>query len=221
MKKSSLLKVVLAAAAALVLVGCSKPNTDIEPNAAPDVQLDTQNDADTILPSEDEESAEILDEIAATDEMQPSVDNEETIGAVATVVVNFVYDEGTPDTIEYLNIDGVSGQPDGTGDITYGYDEAGKLIYKREDAGFTDEDGRLNVSTTYEFYSLDHNFDLSYEPMEPENGGDIQSITGGIYRDQETSEFTWETVGIRSQTGIWYAGICSCRDGAIGGYISE
>ena len=221
-KGSKLLRVVLSATVAAVLVGCSKPNTDIEPVSASDIQMDTQNDTVTIPPSEDEEivttteeTAAAIDEIAVADEMQ------ETIGAIATVVVNFVYDEGTPDTIEYLNIDGVSGQPDETGDIIYGKDGAGNLIYKREDTGFTDGDGRLNVTTTYEFYSLDYDFDLSYEPMEPENGGDIQSITGGIYRDQEISEFTWETVGIRSYTGIWYAGICSCRDGSIGSYIAE
>ena len=106
--------------------------------------------------------------------------------------------------------------------IMYGYDEAETLVYQREDTSFTDEDGKLNVTISYDFYNLDYNFDLAFDPMDPENGGDIQSINGSILKNvngtETVEDFTWENVGIRGETGIWYAGVCSCRNGVIGAY---
>ena len=210
MKKSKLLTVILVAATAVVLAGCKKTST--EPVSIVDYIVDSE-----IAQGVTSEAPVIVDD----SEIVP-VEPGQTSGVLASITVNFVYSEGTADTIEMLNIGGVAAQPDETGHIMYGYDEAETLIYQREDTSFTDEDGKLNVTISYDFYNLDYNFDLAFDPMDPENGGDIQSINGSILKNvngtETVEDFTWENVGIRGETGIWYAGVCSCRNGVIGAY---
>lgn len=209
MKKSKLLTAILVAATAVVLAGCKKTST--EPVSIVDYIIDSE------IAQTGSETPVIVDD----SEIVP-VEPGQTSGVLASITVNFVYSEGTADTIEMLNIGGVAAQPDETGHIMYGYDEAENLVYQREDTGFTDEDGKLNVTISYDFYNLDYNFDLAFDPMDPENGGDIQSINGSILKNvngtETVEDFTWETVGIRGVTGIWYAGVCSCRNGVIGAY---
>lgn len=209
MKKSKLLTAILVAATAVVLAGCKKTST--EPVSIVDYIIDSE------IAQTGSETPVIVDD----SEIVP-VEPGQTSGVLASITVNFVYSEGTADTIEMLNIGGVASQPDETGHIMYGYDEAETLIYQREDTSFTDEDGKLNVTISYDFYNLDYNFDLAFDPMDPENGGDIQSINGSILKNvngtETVEDFTWENVGIRGETGIWYAGVCSCRNGVIGAY---
>jgi len=210
MKKSKLLTAILVAATAIVLAGCKKTST--EPVSIVDYIVDSE-----IAQGVTSEAPVIVD----NSEIVP-VEPDQTSGVLASITVNFVYSEGTADTIEMLNIGGVASQPDETGHIMYGYDEAETLIYQREDTSFTDEDGKLNVTISYDFYNLDYNFDLAFDPMDPENGGDIQSINGSILKNvngtETVEDYTWENVGIRGETGIWYAGVCSCRNGVIGAY---
>ena len=210
MKKSKLLTAILVAATAVVLAGCKKTST--EPVSIVDYIVDSE-----IAQGVTSEAPVIVDD----SEIVP-VEPGQTSGVLASITVNFVYSEGTADTIEMLNIGGVAAQPDETGHIMYGYDEAETLVYQREDTSFTDEDGKLNVTMSYDFYNLDYNFDLAFDPMDPENGGDIQSINGSILKNvngtETVEDFTWENVGIRGETGIWYAGVCSCRNGVIGAY---
>ena len=210
MKKSKLLTAILVAATAVVLAGCKKTST--EPVSIVDYIVDSE-----IAQGVTSEAPVIVDD----SEIVP-VEPGQTSGVLASITVNFVYSEGTADTIEMLNIGGVAAQPDETGHIMYGYDEAETLVYQREDTSFTDEDGKLNVTISYDFYNLDYNFDLAFDPMDPENGGDIQSINGSILKNvngtETVEDFTWENVGIRGETGIWYAGVCSCRNGVIGAY---
>lgn len=142
----------------------------------------------------------------------------ETEGVRATVNVNVTYEDGSPDIIEYLDIDGVKEKPDETGHVLTGYDESGKLIYKRSDSSVTDSKGAMDVEIIYEFYSLDHDFDYRIEPLSPENGGGIQTVKGSVKADGTSRDFTFENVSRRGQTGIWYAGICSCRNGVLGDY---
>ena len=209
MKKSKLLTAILVAATAVVLAGCKKTST--EPVSIVDYIIDSE------IAQTGSETPVIVDD----SEIIP-VEPGQTSGVLASITVNFVYSEGTADTIEMLNIGGVAAQPDETGHIMYGYDEAETLVYQREDTSFTDEDGKLNVTISYDFYNLDYNFDLAFDPMDPENGGDIQSINGSILKNvngtETVEDFTWENVGIRGETGIWYAGVCSCRNGVIGAY---
>ena len=209
MKKSKLLTAILVAATAVVLAGCKKTST--EPVSIVDYIIDSE------IAQTGSETPVIVDD----SEIVP-VEPGQTSGVLASITVNFVYSEGTADTIEMLNIGGVAAQPDETGHIMYGYDEAETLVYQREDTSFTDEDGKLNVTISYDFYNLDYNFDLAFDPMDPENGGDTQSINGSILKNvngtETVEDFTWENVGIRGETGIWYAGVCSCRNGVIGAY---
>ena len=211
MRKVTIMAALLLTLTAGMLVGCSK-KTESNPDSAP-VTID-QTQPESVQPAVSEVEPESP---SATDgsEQAPATDGQGEV--VATVVVNISYADGSPDVIEVLDINGVSGGPDGKG-----YDNAGKLIYERKDTGSTDANGALNVTITYEFYSLDYDFDYRYEPMDPENGGNIQSITGKITKaGGDSKDFTFETIGIRGQTGIWYAGICSCRNGVLGDYTAE
>ena len=132
--------------------------------------------------------------------------------------VNVTYEDGSPDIIEYLDINGVKEKPDETGKTITGYDESGKPVYKRSDSSVTDSKGAMDVEITYEFYSLEHDFDFRIEPFSPENGGGIETVKGSVITDGTSRDFTYETVCRRGQTGIWYAGICSCRNGVLGDY---
>ena len=150
---------------------------------------------------------------------ETSKDNiSETANVIATVRVNVTYEDGSPDIIEYMDISGVKEKPDETGKTITGYDESGKPVYKRSDSSVTDSKGAMDVEITYEFYSLDHDFDFRIEPFSPENGGGIETVKGSVITDGTSRDFTYETVCRRGQTGIWYAGICSCRNGVLGDY---
>ena len=50
-------------------------------------------------------------------------------------------------------------------------------------------------------------------------------ISGSIVTRNESGEtskeFSYENVGVRGQTGIWYAGICSCRNGVLTDYVAR
>ena len=243
MKRIKLMTILLAAATAVVITGCSGKNTDVTSETrlveleGQTLEVASQKEEkessvavpDTSEPEEKQEQKEKQqDPQPAQDpkqEQQPAKDEgkEDAAEVVATIKVSFSYSEGTPDTIEVMDITGVSGKPDDNDrSIIRGYDDAGKLVYKRTDTGAKDDKGTLNVTITYEFYSLDHDFDYRFEPLEPENGGDIQTLKGSYSQKGGASkDLTFETAGIRGQTGIWYAGVCSCRKGTLGDYSLE
>jgi uncharacterized protein YcfL len=227
MKKIIFRTVIISAA--VVLSGCSpnKPEPASEQNV---ISFDSQPVVITPETSNDDPSGAIKEDTSDTakdNSSEASKDNtsdtakdnsDETEGVKATVRVNITYEDGSPDTIEYLDIEGIKEKPDETGHVITGYDESGKLIYKRSDSSVTDSKGAMDVEITYEFYSLDHDFDFRIEPLSPENGGGIQTVKGYVKTDGASRDFTFETVSRRGQTGIWYVGICSCRNGILGEY---
>ena len=204
---------------ALILAGCSKEKQ--EPvSEQPVISFDSRP---ATITAEEEVDTETGTE--AETERGDSSESAEKVSEngdiAATVNINVTYEDGSPDIVEALDIDGVTDQPDETGSIITGYDGSGNLIYKRSDSSVTDAQGKMDVAITYEFYSLDYDFDLRIEPLYPENGGNIQSIQGSVISGGKSSDFTFETVGRRGQTGIWYAGICSCRNGVLGEYEGD
>jgi hypothetical protein len=214
--------------AAVVLAGCSQSSSEPAPEQKV-ISFDSQpviTASETMRDNSSDSTADVSSDTAtddssdstANDSSDTAADASKTEDAAATVRLNVTYEDGNPDIIEALDIDGVEDHPDETGSIITGYDKSGKLIYKRSDTSVTDAQGKMDVEITYEFYSLDHDFDLRVEPLYPENGGGIQTVKGSVVTDGTSSDFTFETVGRRGQTGIWYAGICSCRNGVLGDY---
>ncbi|MCR5603694.1 MAG: hypothetical protein K6G27_08335 [Lachnospiraceae bacterium] len=243
MKKKVFMTVIISAA--VVLSGCSQNKREPAPEqnvisfdsqpvvitpetsnddpsgAIKEDTSDTSKDVASEMEKADSSDASkaVVSEPAKEDTSDTSKDNsDETEGVKATVRVNITYEDGSPDTIEYLDIEGIKEKPDETGHVITGYDESGKLIYKRSDSSVTDSKGAMDVEITYEFYSLDHDFDFRMEPVSPENGGGIQTVKGYVKTDGASRDFTFETVSRRGQTGIWYVGICSCRNGILGEY---
>ena len=204
MRNKQLYKLILAGMAVVALAGCSGGE-----------QKESAQNSDTVVASQTESQSDVQSN------EQDATQSAETI-IPATVTVKVDYEDGSPNLVETLDISGVAGTPDESGSIIYGYDDAGKLIYKREDSGVTEENGTLHVTICYEFYSLDYDFNLSFEPLEPENTPSIQTINGSIVKRNEggetSEEFTYDNVGMRGGTGIWYAGICSCKNGVLGAY---
>ena len=209
MKNLKIMKTTLAVVSAILLTACA------------------QNNAGETQSSEAQKTEVQKTEVQSQESIQTEEQNTQAaeVTVPATVIVKCAYENGTPDIVEYFDISDVTDQPSEDGHIINGYDAAGNLVYKREDSSSTDDNGIVNVTITYDFYSLEHNFDFSIQPLEPENGGNIQTLNGSIVVRNESGEtskdFTFETVGFRGQTGIWYAGICSCRDGVLGDYIAE
>lgn len=214
---------------AVVLQGCSQSNPE-QASEQKVISFDSQPVVITQETSKDNISETAKDKAAETAKDNASEaaedkaaetakdDTSETANIIATVHVNVTYEDGSPDIIEYLDINGVKEKPDETGKTLTGYDESGKPVYKRSDSSVTDSKGAMDVEITYEFYSLDHDFDFRIEPFSPENGGGIETVKGSVITDGTSRDFTYETVCRRGQTGIWYAGICSCRNGVLGDY---
>lgn len=206
---------------AVVLQGCSQSNPEqaseqevISFDSQP-VVITQETSKDNISETAKDNASEAAEDKAA----ETAKDNAfETANIIATVHVNVTYEDGSPDIIEYLDINGVKEKPDETGKTITGYDESGKPVYKRSDSSVTDPKGAMDVEITYEFYSLAHDFDFRIEPFSPENGGGIETVKGSVITDGTSRDFTYETVCRRGQTGIWYAGICSCRNGVLGDY---
>ena len=199
MKINKIIKAILATTLVLTLTGCSESKSE-ETSSFTGEPIESQS---------------------ASQESQKS-----EVSVPATITVNLSYADGAPDLVVYLDVNGVSSKPDEKNDnIIYGYDQDDNLVYKMEDSSTKGDDGALYVTSVYEFYSLKYDFDFRMEPLQPENGGSIQTINGTIVTRNESGEtsrdFTFENVGMRGQTGIWYAGICSCRDGVIGEYVVE
>lgn len=207
MKNKKIIKTFLVAAMVVLLAGCSQDKT--EETSSSETQKEVQ--------SQEQSSQEQSSQEQGAQERGKALS--------ATVTVKCAYENGAPDIVEVMNVSDVTDQPEADGHTICGYDNAGTLVYKRQDTSFTDDNGILNVTITYEFYTLEHDFDFQIDPLEPENGGNIQTLNGSIvvkYESGETSkDFTFETTGIRGQTGIWYAGICSCRDGVLGDFIAQ
>ena len=199
MKNTKIIKAILTATMVLALTGCAESKSE-ETSALTGEPMESQS---------------------ATQESQNA-----EVSVPATITVNLSYADGAPDLVVYLDVNGVSSKPDEQdGSIIYGYDKDDNLVYKVVDSSVKDDNGALNVTSVYEFYSLKYDFDFRMEPLQPENGGSIQTISGSIVTRNEAGEtskdFSFETVGMRSQTGIWYAGICSCRDGVLGEYVAQ
>lgn len=199
MKNTKIIKAILTATMVLALTGCAESKSE-ETSALTGEPMESQS---------------------ATQESQNA-----EVSVPATITVNLSYADGAPDLVVYLDVNGVSSKPDEQdGSIIYGYDKDDNLVYKVVDSSVKDDNGALNVTSVYEFYSLKYDFDFRMEPLQPENGGSIQTISGSIVTRNEAGEtskdFSFETVGMRGQTGIWYAGICSCRDGVLGEYVAQ
>ena len=222
---------------AVVLQGCSQSNPE-QASEQEVISFDSQpvvitqetskdNISETAKDNASEAAEDKAAETAKDDTSEAAEDKaaetakdnaSETANIIATVHVNVTYEDGSPDIIEYLDINGVKEKPDETGKTLTGYDESGKPVYKRSDSSVTDPKGAMDVEITYEFYSLDHDFDFRIEPFSPENGGGIETVKGSVITNRTSRDFTYETVCRRGQTGIWYAGICSCRNGVLGDY---
>lgn len=212
MKKNKMMSLLLVMAVTVAIAGCSKGNS--EPVVFPEPVNVTATSEETV--SETVKSEEPSETTKTTTTTPAATDQAE--GVVATITFNCTYENGEPDIIEAMDIPAVASQPGKDDDNIYGYDEAENLIYKYSATSTVDDNGSMSVTGTYEFYSLDYDFDFRVEPLNPENGGSIQTITGTYTAGNESTDYTWETVGIRGQTGIWYAGICSCRGGVLGAY---
>lgn len=237
MKKIKVMTVLLALATAAVLTGCSKKTN--EPSSQITlIQLDPQKDTvtseapvnDTTGTTTDvTEPAGTNDTTVSTDTQNvvvetttdskdnPSVDVS-TSDVVATITLNVTYENADVDLIEVMDIPGVGSAPGETPNIIYGKDDSKNLVYRREDSSVTDSNGAKTVTIVYEFYTLKYDFDFRMDPLNPENGSNIQTINGTINYNGSTSSYTYENVGRRGQTGIWYAGICSNRNGVLGEY---
>ena len=209
MKNRKVLMAIMVSAIVVMFAGCSQDKAESTPSSSAQVESRSQ------VESQAQDQGQAQD--------QNTQDAEKTV--TAPVTVKCAYENGAPDLAETLNISDVTDKPEEDGHTICGYDADGKMVYKREDSSFTDDNGVLNVTITYEFYSLEHDFDFQIDPLQPENGGSIQTLNGSIVvksgSDETSKDFTFETVGVRGQTGIWYAGICSCRDGVLGDFIAE
>ena len=176
MKNTKIIKAILTATMVLALTGCAESKSE-ETSALTGEPMESQS---------------------ATQESQNA-----EVSVPATITVNLSYADGAPDLVVYLDVNGVSSKPDEQdGSIIYGYDKDDNLVYKVVDSSVKDDNGALNVTSVYEFYSLKYDFDFRMEPLQPENGGSIQTISGSIVTRNEAGEtskdFSFETVGMRS-----------------------
>ena len=233
MKKIKAMTVLLALATAVVLTGCSKSKN--EPvSDTPVIQFDNQKNeisSDAPVSNPTDTTGDVTGDVTTTpDSGITVVDNTETTDkpvqeagkVVATISLDVTYANGEVDLIEVMDMPDVKSELGETPNVIYAKDANNNLVYRREDSSVTDANGNLTVTILYELYTLNYDFDFRMDPLNPENGSNIQTIKGSINNNGTTTSYDYSTVGRRGQTGIWYAGICSCRGGVLGEYyISE
>ena len=143
----------------------------------------------------------------------------ETEGPVTTIIITWECSDGAfGDLTENLDITPLRADAPAERYCEY-FDEGDNLVYSWSRDYEEGDDGIVRATCVYNFFTLDYSFDLIIEPNGPENSSDLQSITAVIERNGLPDlNYTFEDIGRRGQTGIWYAGVCSCREGAVTEY---
>ena len=201
----------LMMAGCMVFAGCSKkaPETNITPDVEPEIETETSEKGEVFSVTVPEES-----------EVVPEPETEKE--ALVTVSIQWDCTGGRPSELtDNIDITALREVVVSEDEFSEYYDELDNLIYSRACGYLTHQDGTEDFFVAYYFYSLDYNFDIIVEPG-MENSQDLQSILAIISKPgAEDTIYGFEDIGRRGQTGIWYAGVCSCRDGEIKEYIVQ
>lgn len=142
--------------------------------------------------------------------------------ALAVITMTWdVVDEGSLVIDDYMQISGdMSGEQLSDSYVEYS-DPDYDLIYSRWDNHeefMQSATSGMSETVEYYIYSYDYDFDLIIEPG-PENKTELQSVRVTIEKNDGTViNYTYEDIGRRGDTGIWYCGVCSCRNGELGGF---
>ena len=210
-KKTGMILLALATVGSMVFAGCSSKapannSTVVEEESKSE---NNENNEFSMVPVVENESE--VAPLPATEE-QP----------LATITITWVCSDGEMGLLEDsvvitpLRADALAERY-----CNY-YDENDVLVYTWSRDYEEDENGVKIATAFYQFYTLDYDFDLFVEPLVPENTEDLQTIEAVIDQPgMESITYKYEDIGRRGQTGIWYAGVCACRGGAITEYVAE
>ncbi|MBQ9866584.1 MAG: hypothetical protein IJM34_06145 [Lachnospiraceae bacterium] len=139
--------------------------------------------------------------------------------ALAVITMTWdVVDEGSLMIDDYMQIsDDMSGVQLSASYTEYS-DADYNLVYSRSDNHeefMQGAESGMTETVEYYIYSYDHDFDLVIEPG-PENKTEMQSVKVTIQKNDGTiTNYTFEDIGRRGDTGIWYCNVCSCRGGQV------
>lgn len=167
-----------------------------------------------------------------SEEVSEAVSEEEINQEVAKIVVNWdnseatVFDEYDPKAFEDGQIGAMIIKPYFSSDlISSGELEAGS------ECTLSDADGNVvavqkleqdggKMTYTCTLYSLDYDFSIEGEPATPFNNSVIDTATADITQAGESDiHYVYEDMYVRSYTGVYFLGICTCENGKIGTWI--
>ena len=94
------------------------------------------------------------------------------------------------------------------------YDANNSLVYSKTE-GYFEETKTVNIQ--YLIYSDQSALEINIEPIGGINTSDLQTIEVEISNDMtgECYSYTFEDIGRRSDTGVWYATAFSLEDGVM------
>ena len=94
------------------------------------------------------------------------------------------------------------------------YDANNSLVYSKTE-GYFEETKTVNIQ--YLIYSDQSTLEINIEPIGGINTSDLQTIEVEISNDMtgECYSYTFEDIGRRADTGVWYATAFSLEDGVM------
>ncbi len=219
MKRIKLAAIAVAALTVFSVCGCSSVSGNVPSAPVNDVVEDVVEDAvedaiDDVVADVAEDVVEGVNEEAAAEE----VNTEETEGSNAeypsqlySVDVYWSNEATGESQLEmYVYLDGKTIAQD----VEEAYDENDALVYTKTE-GYFEESKTVNIQ--YLIYSDQSTLEIKVEPIGGNNTSDIQTIEVEISNDMtgECYSYTFEDIGSRADTGVWYATVFSLEDGVM------
>ena len=202
-KKAGVLFTVLAA---LLLAGCT----------AGSPKEVTAGSEETSQPVPVQETSEGFSELVKEEVREEASGGEEEETAPLTVEVTWECSGGENMLQDYIFMDEL--KTNGSWDkFQEAYDANDNLVYTHS-FELKEEEGMTRAYANYIFYTLDMDFSIYAEPILGENTSDLQTIEVTIRQTKpvvQTLNYTFEDVGARGGTGVWYADICTNEGGEV------
>ena len=219
MKRIKLTAIAVAALTVLSVCGCSTQSGNVITAPATDEVKDvTENVVEEVVKDVVEDVVEDTANDATEDVTADDSNTEETSGSNAeypsqlySVDIYWINEAAGESQLEmsvYLDGDMI-GQA-----VEEAYDANNALVYSKTE-GYFEETKTVNIQ--YLIYSDQSTLEINIEPIGGINTSDLQTIEVEISNDMtgECYSYTFEDIGRRSDTGVWYATAFSLEDGVM------
>ncbi len=211
MKRIRLAAIAVAALTVFSICGCSSQSSSAPTTSKADVVEDVVEDveedvvADVVEDVTEEVPADVAD---VTEEAEES--NADHPSQLYTVEITWFNSADGEEHLEmYVDLDGKMIDQE----AEEAYDDNGMLVYTKTEE-YMDANNNVKV-IDYLIYSFDSDLEIRVEPKGGDNTTDLQGVIVDISNDMtgECYNYTFEDLGTRGQTGVWYVTAFMLKDG--------